>query len=274
MKYNLFIFFALVSACQPKTEQRSFTKTTTQSVAAAQPGSDPYASPKRDMVLSQEALLGKITPAQDTGFTRIAARFTNKNAIYLRNQAYQDFVRMEAAAAAAGISLQIISATRNFAAQKRIWEAKWNGQRKVNGMDLSQAVTNPEERALKILEYSSMPGTSRHHWGTDVDLNALNNRYFASGEGKKIYDWLLTHAHEFGFCQVYTAKGSDRPYGYNEERWHWSYMPLASQFLDQYNEKIGYGDLGGFDGDQVAEEIDAIRKYVNGIAPRCKEWKQ
>lgn len=274
MKLYLFIFLALVSACQPKKEQKSSTKAPTQSVATTQPETDTTPSPKSDTRLSHEALLGKITPAQDTGFTRIADRFTNKDEIYLRNQAYQDFVRMEAAAAPAGISLQIISATRNFAAQKRIWEAKWNGQRKVDGMNLSQAMPDPEKRALKILEYSSMPGTSRHHWGTDIDLNALNNRYFTAGEGKKIYGWLLEHAHEYGFCQVYTEKGSGRPYGYNEEKWHWSYMPLASQFLDQYNVKIGYGDLGGFDGDQVAETIDAIGKYVNGIAPRCKEWKE
>ncbi len=274
MKFYIFIFFTLVTACQLKTEQQTSTESLSQSVSAAQPETDPTNSPPWNMVLSPEALLGKIAPAQDTGFTRIAAQFTNKDAIYLRKRAYQDFIHMKTAAAAEGISLQIISATRNFAAQKRIWEAKWNGQRKVDGMDLSQAMNDPEERALKILEYSSMPGTSRHHWGTDIDLNALNNRYFASGEGKKIYDWLLAHAHEYGFCQVYTARGRDRPYGYNEEKWHWSYLPLAIQFLDQYNEKIGYDDLGGFDGDQVVEEIDAIRKYVNGIAPRCKEWGQ
>ncbi|NJK84501.1 MAG: M15 family metallopeptidase [Saprospiraceae bacterium] len=44
---------------------------------------------------------------------------------------------------------------------------------------------NPQERALKILKYSSMPGTSRHHWGTDIDLNSFSNSYFEQGEGKK-----------------------------------------------------------------------------------------
>jgi LAS superfamily LD-carboxypeptidase LdcB len=163
---------------------------------------------------------------------------------------------------------------RNFAAQKSIWEAKWNGKRKVSGMDLSRAMPEPEERALKILEYSSMPGTSRHHWGTDIDLNALNNRFFAEGKGKKIYDWLLAHAHKYGFCQVYTEHGPDRPFGYNEEKWHWSYMPLASQFLEQYNEKISYAKLGGFEGAAVARDIEAIRKYVNGIASRCRDWSE
>ncbi|MBK8672515.1 MAG: D-alanyl-D-alanine carboxypeptidase family protein [Bacteroidetes bacterium] len=30
-----------------------------------------------------------------------------------------------------------------------------------------------------------MPGSSRHHWGTEVDINALSNAYFSTGEGKK-----------------------------------------------------------------------------------------
>ena len=275
MKISLLLLVAFVIACQPRTQsnnaERQSDTTATVLPAKAEEVSQ-HEQPA--VVLSREALLGNINPPQDSGFTRIAAQYTNKDNIYLRKQAYRDFERMAAAAAEEGIDLQIISATRNFAAQKSIWEAKWNGQRKVDGMDLSRDMPDLEERALKILEYSSMPGTSRHHWGTDIDLNALNNRYFASGEGKKIYDWLLAHGHEYGFCQVYTEKGADRPHGYNEEKWHWSYMPLSSQFLDQYNEKISYTDLGGFEGEAVAEEIGAIQKYVNGIAPRCKEWAE
>lgn len=274
MKTSILILSIFFAACQTKTESQQAAESPPVSVPASQPEDNPADAPREPIELSQDALLGRISPAQDTGFTRIAAQYTNKEEIYLRKQAYQDFVQMARAASEEGIELQIISATRNFAAQKSIWEAKWNGQRKVDGMNLSQAMPDPEKRALKILEYSSMPGTSRHHWGTDMDLNALNNRYFASGEGKKIYDWLLAHAHEYGFCQVYTEKGEDRPYGYNEEKWHWSYMPLASQFLRQYNEKISYNDLGGFEGEGVAEEIGAIKKYVNGIAPRCKEWEE
>ena len=227
-----------------------------------------------EITLSKAALLGQLNPAQDSDFTRISTKYTDKDSIYLRKQAYQAFVQMAQTAREAGISLQIISATRNFTAQKRIWEAKWNGQRPVGGQDLSQTIPNAKERALKILEYSSMPGTSRHHWGTDIDLNALTNNYFASGEGKKIYDWLQLHAHTYGFCQVYTEQGEERPGGYQEEKWHWSYMPLAHQFLRQYNATISYDDLGNFDGGSVAEEVEAIRLYVNGIAPRCRDWKK
>jgi LAS superfamily LD-carboxypeptidase LdcB len=222
------------------------------------------------MQLKKPALLGKIEPASDSGFVRVSSAYTDKENIYLRRQTYQSFVRMAQAAREAGISLRIISATRNFKNQKRIWEAKWNGTRKVAGQNLAEAISGGKQRALKILEYSSMPGTSRHHWGTDIDLNALENSYFATGEGKRMYDWLLGHAHEFGFCQVYTELGEARPDGYHEEKWHWSYLPLAQQFLRQYNEQVSYADINGFDGSSVAKEIGAIEKYVNSIAPQCQ----
>lgn len=60
-------------------------------------------------------------------------------------------------------NLPIVSATRNLTSQKNIWEGKWNGSYK--------NITNPVLRGLAILEYSSMPGTSRHHWGTDLCVN-------------------------------------------------------------------------------------------------------
>ncbi len=220
--------------------------------------------------LDKPALLGKIDPASDSGFVPVSLAYTDKESIYLRKQTYQAFVRMAQTAQGAGITLRIISATRNFKAQKRIWETKWKDLREKARQDSGKNTSQAEQRALKILEYSSMPGTSRHHWGTDVDLNALNNNYFATGEGQKVYAWLTAHAGTYGFCQVYTEQGKDRPDGYHEEKWHWSYLPLAQQFLQQYNEQVSYPDIKGFDGSSVAKKIGAIEKYVNGIAPQCQ----
>ena len=70
-----------------------------------------------------------------------------------------------------------------------------------------------------------MPGsTSRHHWGTEIDIHSLKNGDFADGEGLKIYEWLTTHAEDYGFYQPYTAEQ-----GYEEEeKWHWSYYARRS----------------------------------------------
>ncbi len=163
--------------------------------------------------------------------------YADRGGLYLLNEVYDAFVRMHEAARKDGIRLVIVSATRNFNAQKRIWERKWTGIRRVDGQDLAQTVPDPIDRARIILRYSAMPGTSRHHWGTDIDINSVENAYFESPEGRKVYAWLAANARDFGFCQPYTAKGNDRPRGYEEEPWHWSYCPIARHYLQQYVQK-------------------------------------
>lgn len=168
------------------------------------------------------------------------------------------------------IRIFIISSTRNFNLQKKIWDEKWSGKRKVSGTADILKIKDPEERAALILKYSSMPGTSRHHWGTDFDINMLNNDYFTKGDGKIIYDWLCANAHTYGFGQPYTL---GRTSGYLEEKWHWSYLPLAKQFLADWNtlyeqnpEKFSTEAmfLGSADAGKLAPQ------YVNTINPLCK----
>ena len=112
-----------------------------------------------------------------------------------------------------------------------------------------------------------MPGTSRHHWGTDFDINSLETAYYTSGKGAKEYAWMKAHASEYGFCQVYNYK-SNRT-GYNDEPWHWSFMPLSSRFLKMYVESVSYQDITGFKGSASALEIEVIRNYVQGISSDC-----
>ncbi len=168
------------------------------------------------------------------------------------------------------IKIQIQSATRNFYSQKKIWDEKWKGKRKITGLEDITKITDPLNRSLKILEYSSMPGTSRHHWGTDFDINTLNNQYYEKGEGKIIYQWLKKNASKYGFAQPYTAGRTD---GYKEERWHWSYVPLSKQFLENWNniyqeDPSHFSRKGIFEGSDKSGHISPI--YVNSINPDCK----
>jgi hypothetical protein len=213
-------------------------------------------------------LLGKFNPATDSRFSLLMKEHTAGSARggFLRREAYDAFVKMAGAAGQDGIKLVIISATRNFESQKKIWENKWNGKVLVEGKNLT-TVKDPEERARIILRYSSMPGTSRHHWGTDMDLNSLENSYFESAAGLRIYQWLTTHAADYGFCQPYTSKANGRT-GYEEEKWHWSYLPLARQFLDDYQKRIQYPDLTGFDGSEISVSMKIKEDYVQGVSCR------
>lgn len=200
-------------------------------------------------------LLGDVVPARHPDFSQVHRRFTNREDAYLRMEVYDAFRQMWEAAQKEGINLVIISAARNRAYQKGIWNRKWLTY---GGPDST--------RAERILQYSSMPGTSRHHWGTDFDLNALENSYFEAGEGARIYRWLCDNAHQYGFFQPYTAFNAYRDAGYREEKWHWSYYPLAQRFQRAYNHVVNYEDLTGFTGSEYARPLDVINDYVNGVA--------
>ncbi|MEL6675839.1 MAG: M15 family metallopeptidase [Bacteroidota bacterium] len=217
-------------------------------------------------------LLGRFEPAQDSLFVQLRNEHTagSGRGAYLHKETYAAYIRMFEAAQKDGVSLIIKSATRNFWRQKAIWEGKWNGDRLVEGKNLAREVSDPVERARWILRYSSMPGTSRHHWGTDIDLNAFENSYFSSGKGLKEYEWLQKHAATYGFCQTYTAKGPERPQGYEEEKWHWSYLPVSVPYLKAYEAQITADSIRGFAGAESAAGLEVIKNYVGGINLACK----
>lgn len=221
-------------------------------------------------MLTKAYLMGQFDPSQHPDFVEVEAEYADRSGLLLHKETYAAFLKMQAAAKADGVILKIRSATRPFEYQKGIWERKWTGERQVDGKDLSKSLPDAKARALKILEFSSMPGTSRHHWGTDIDLNSFENSYFEKGQGLKEYQWLAQNADKYGFCQVYSEKGDDRPHGYNLEKWHWSYLPLAQPLTEFAREQLKDTDIQGFMGAEVATRIGVVGKYVLGINPACR----
>ena len=215
-------------------------------------------------------LMGKFNPAEDDRFIVIDIAYADRAGMYIRKETYADFIKMYEAARKEGIKMQIRSATRNFDYQKGIWERKWNGKTLISdGTNVATDIPEDIDKALKILQYSSMPGTSRHHWGTDIDLNSFNNEWFEKGEGLILYNWMVDHAHEYGFCQPYTVKGDARPDGYNEEKWHWTYTPLSEAFLAEARQ-LEDNMISGFLGSEQASHIGVVEKYIFGINHTCK----
>lgn len=205
-------------------------------------------------LIEKYELMGEFEPAAHPDFVQLPSRYTNRESAWLRAETARAFQIMADSAAKDGIRIFVVSATRNHEYQSDIWTRKWDSR---NG--------SPEEKALSILEYSSMPGTSRHHWGTDFDINSVEPSYFESGQGAKVYEWMHEHAAKYGFFQPYTAQMRGRT-GYNEEKWHWSYQPIARKLLKAYNHLITPADIQGFPGAEVNGEIDVIGRYVNGIS--------
>ncbi|MEZ4910938.1 MAG: M15 family metallopeptidase [Saprospiraceae bacterium] len=216
-------------------------------------------------------ITGRFDPAQHQDFEMIDTKYASKSGMYLQKDAYHAFITMYEAAKKDGITLKILSATRNFNDQKRIWENKWTGKTILsNGENAAKHYPRPADRAKKILEFSSMPGTSRHHWGTDIDLNALNNGWFETIHGKKVYQWLQLHASEFGYCQPYKAKSAYRPTGYEEEKWHWTYMPIAGRITTQIGRSFSDNQIVGFEGCETAKDIQIVATFMLGIDQSCK----
>ena len=208
---------------------------------------------------TKDFLLGKTHFEKDANFVQIPPQYTvlrNPNN-FIQKKTLEAFLKMWEAALKDGVKLTATSASRNFWVQRYIWEQKWKSSNVPAGAD----------RARSILRYNSMCGTSRHHWGTELDFNSPKLPYWNTPDGIKTYKWLCENAHKFGFYQPYTAKGpGQREHGYNEEKWHWSYFPLASVYTQKYRETITAEDLKGFLGDKFVSELKVIEHYVLGIA--------
>ena len=212
-----------------------------------------------DSSISKSFVTGRFLPQNNVRFQIVPAHLCSKS-MYLQKEVIAAFQQMKLAAANEEISLRIISGTRNFWEQKAIWERKWN----INIPKFGASANNARE----ILKYSSMPSSSRHHWGTDIDINNLSPAYFTTGKGLKEVLWLRKNANKFGFIEVYSPRASGRLTGYEPEAWHWSYSPLSSQYLEFYKQHIQYTDFEGFAGCEWAKELRIIADFVSGVSKK------
>lgn len=158
--------------------------------------------------------------------------------VQLRKEAYEAFVNMKKAAYSDGIDLKVISSYRSFEHQARIWDRKYSNYVDEEGL-------TPLDAIDKIIEYSTIPGTSRHHWGTDVDLvdgyqkvdgDVLDSEKFEMGKPYESFKkWMDENSKKFDFYLVYTDDPKRK--GFKYEPWHFSYAPLSIPMLTQFRKK-------------------------------------
>ena len=152
----------------------------------------------------------------------------------LQKEVSDAFIAMQKEALKSGIQIQVVSSYRSYDHQKRIWSNKYKRY-------ISKGLS-PEMAIQKIIEFSTIPGTSRHHWGTDLDIidgtmkrprDALESRHFeGNGVYAKLKEWLVLNASSYGFCEVYTNQSNRKGFAY--EPWHYSYEPLSRAMLQNY----------------------------------------
>ena len=261
MKHITLIFTLIVLlACTNKAQTTNNQPQTSDNSESSDQSekSDSFLIPHSSLHIPKEMLLGKFTPASDTNFVVIPDHMSTYKGLYCEKQTFNAYLAMRDSALKENISLTIVSATRTFDRQRQIWERKWNST-----PSLPNDTTAHIQKIHNIMRYSSMPGTSRHHWGTDLDFNSVETDYWTHGEGLRIYNWLCANAHKFGFFQPYTANPART--GYAEERWHWSYAPLSKPYLETYRQKITAEDITGFSGSYLVDSLNIIESHVFGI---------
>jgi D-alanyl-D-alanine carboxypeptidase len=75
--------------------------------------------------------------------------------------------------------------------------------------------------------YSARPGYSEHQTGLAFDVADAAKQYVLSNFSKTSqYQWLQTHAADYGFIQRYYA-GSESITGYEAEEWHYRYVGVT-----------------------------------------------
>ena len=161
----------------------------------------------------------------------------------LHAQVVTSFLAMRDAAATAGIDLVAASSFRDFDRQVLLWNRKWSGERTLldrSGKPIDPAALDDARRVDAILCWSAIPGGSRHHWGTDVDVTdaaampdgyevqLVPAEYAADGVFAGLGRWLDANMAQFGFHRPYVSADC----GAGFEPWHLSYWPVSSAALD------------------------------------------
>jgi LAS superfamily LD-carboxypeptidase LdcB len=166
--------------------------------------------------------------------------------VYVQPLVHQAFSALQAQAKKAGIDLQIASGHRTYARQLLIWNEKVLGKRMVRdlqGHPLHPQDYPPEELMSSILRWSALPGASRHHWGTDLDVYdaaALDQAELqltveeAQTTFGQLHAWLDEYLPASEFFRPYQKLRQ----GVAPEPWHLSFAPLAEQYQAQYTWEI------------------------------------
>jgi LAS superfamily LD-carboxypeptidase LdcB len=179
-----------------------------------------------------------VNEAELTGRVRSHLTDVSDPQCVLHTHVVAPFLALRRAALADGFDVVPQSSFRDFERQLAIWNGKFSGERPLYGASgelLDAAQLTAARRVEAILLWSALPGASRHHWGTDVDLIdrrataadyrvQLSAQEFApGGPYAALGEWLRVHAARFGFFRPFRGIVS----GVAPEPWHFSFAPVA-----------------------------------------------
>ena len=198
----------------------------------------------------------------------------------LHNAAVRPFLAMREAAMRAGFELAPVSSFRDFERQRLIWNAKYRGERQLldrRSRPVRVSALAPGARVETILLWSALPGASRHHWGSDIDVADGSviaagyeprlevEEFRRGGPFAALSAWLADNMRRFGFYRPYTRRGR----GVQPEPWHLSYAPVSRPALQRMTVRLlaeaiaGNGVAG--EAEILARLPEIRERYVLGV---------
>jgi len=167
----------------------------------------------------------------------------------------KDLQNLFSAAKKDGLELTIISSYRSFERQLCIWNDKWQGHRPVysrHGRPLNVAQMSDMEKYKAISLWSALPGLSRHHWGTDLDIflekpihtghkvELIPQEFAENGVCHRLKIWMDANLEKFGFFRPYQSYKQ----GISEEPWHISHRITSENILKNFHYGLCLKHLG------------------------------
>jgi LAS superfamily LD-carboxypeptidase LdcB len=221
-----------------------------------------------------------VNPAELTGQVRTHIADVSFPSCALHMHAVAPFLALRRAALADGFDPLPHSGFRDFSRQLAIWNGKFSGARPMldaSGRPVDVNELTPLQRVDAILLWSALPGASRHHWGTDIDVidgratppdyrAQLTREEFApGGPYAALSEWLETNAARFGFFRPFRGVLS----GVQPEPWHFSFAPIAEHARRDLSPAVLYKAIEAaplLGKEQVLSQLDALHaRYVASI---------
>jgi LAS superfamily LD-carboxypeptidase LdcB len=187
------------------------------------------------------------------------------------------YFQLREAASQAGFELEILSGFRSFERQLTIWNRKARGELPVlDSLAEPLEISRLDDRELvfAILRWSALPGASRHHWGTDLDvfdaaarppgyeIELVPQEVESGGMFAPLHEWLderMERSEAFGFFRPYDL---DRG-GVAPERWHLSHGPVAAPLLEAMSAEILGEVVGGAEMELKEAVLDGLEEIYS-----------